>query len=212
MRMLIRRLAANDPASGRVVQSAGLLPWPVLSLPFSLRQKSRLRSELPDGTPVAILLERGLLLRHGDVLEAEDGFRVQIHAAFEPVSEVRAHQIQDLLRAAYHLGNRHVELQVGPDVLRYLRDHVLDDMVRGLGLQVESRLERFEPEAGAYAGTGHAHHHPHAHEHPHAHVHSHAHIHPHRHPPVHGHSYTHVHPHEEGSFRTLPSPPAEPEK
>jgi len=140
-----------------------------LSLPFETRQKSRFRAQFEDGTPVGVVLDRGLILRHGDVLKSDDGVRVRIEAAPEPVSQVRGNDPLLLARACYHLGNRHVPLQIEADGLRYLHDHVLDDMVRGLGLDVEFTHAPFEPEAGAYAGGGHGHGHHHGHHHDHAH-------------------------------------------
>ncbi|TVP85183.1 MAG: urease accessory protein UreE [Thioalkalivibrio sp.] len=139
-----------------------------LSLPFETRQRSRFRAVLDDGTEVAVMLQRGQILRHGEYLCGPGAPVVRVAAAPEPVSEVRSTDPLLLMRASYHLGNRHVPLELAPGSLRYLHDHVLDDMVRGLGLTVtESRLP-FEPEAGAYAGGGHAHangHHHHHHAH-----------------------------------------------
>ncbi|WP_422126543.1 urease accessory protein UreE [Thioalkalivibrio sulfidiphilus] len=136
-----------------------------LSLPFETRQKSRFRAQLGNGTAVGVVLDRGLILRHGDLLEDDDGVRVRIEASPEAVSQVRASDPLLLARACYHLGNRHVPLQIDTDGLRYLHDHVLDDMVRGLGLTVEFTQAPFEPEAGAYAGGGHGHGHHHDHAH-----------------------------------------------
>ncbi|AOV15989.1 urease accessory protein UreE [Acidihalobacter aeolianus] len=137
-----------------------------LTLPFELRQRSRLRAHLDDGGEVGLFLPRGGVLRHGDRLRAADGRVVEVRAAPETVSTARAASRLDLLRAAYHLGNRHVPLQVAEDWLRYAHDHVLDDMVRGLGLEVAVEQAPFEPEAGAYGGGhGHGHQHGHPHEH-----------------------------------------------
>ncbi|OBS09247.1 urease accessory protein UreE [Acidihalobacter prosperus] len=141
---------------------AGATPDASLTLPFELRQRSRLRTRLDDGGEVGLFLPRGRVLRHGDRLRADDGRIVEVRAATETVSTVRAEQPLDLLRAAYHLGNRHVALQVAEDWLRYAHDHVLDDMVRGLGLTVSVEQAPFEPEAGAYGGE-HAHGHAHGH-------------------------------------------------
>ena len=138
-----------------------------LSLPFETRQKSRFRAVLDDGTEVAVMLERGQILRHGEHLLGPDGLLVRVEAAPEPVSEARSSDALLRMRASYHLGNRHVPLELAADVLRYLHDHVLDDMVRGLGLTVTFAQLPFEPEAGAYAGGGHAHGHGHGHSHGH---------------------------------------------
>lgn len=130
-----------------------------LTLPFEARQKSRLRTRLDSGEEAALYLERGHILRHGDRLQTAEGFLVEILAAPESVSTVRSDDPLQLARACYHLGNRHVALQIGPGWARYLHDHVLDDMVRGLGLEVIHEHAPFEPEAGAYQGGHHHHHH-----------------------------------------------------
>lgn len=123
-----------------------------LVLPFQLRTKSRLRTALPSGEEVALILERGSILRHGDLLVAEDGRIVRVQAAPETVSTVQSADLRALARVSYHLGNRHVALEIGERWVRYLHDHVLDDMVRGLGLSVIVHDAPFEPEAGAYGG------------------------------------------------------------
>ncbi|MFT5448346.1 MAG: urease accessory protein [Gammaproteobacteria bacterium] len=131
-----------------------------LTLDFESRQRSRLRTRLDDGREAAILLERGQVLRGGERLRASTGEVVLITAANELLSEVRSDDARELVRAAYHLGNRHVAVEVGASCLRYAHDHVLDDMLRGLGLAVSTINAGFEPEAGAYAGA-HTHSHPH---------------------------------------------------
>ncbi|WP_020167137.1 MULTISPECIES: urease accessory protein UreE [Methylotenera] len=128
-----------------------------LILPFDLRQKSRLRVTLKSGIEAALMLDRGTILRGGDLLKAENGKVVQIVAAEQPVTDVRAETQQALMCAAYHLGNRHVPLQVGDDWLRLEQDHVLKEMLIGLGMTTTDRHAPFEPEAGAYGG-GHQHH------------------------------------------------------
>jgi len=140
----------------------------VLNLPFELRQKSRLKVALNNGTEVGLMLPRGHLLRGGDCLRAEDGSIIRIEAADETVSTVRHSDPLMIARASYHLGNRHVPLQIGTGWLRYQHDHVLDDMVRGLGLEVSCEAAPFEPEAGAYGG-GHGHSHEHGEQHDHVH-------------------------------------------
>lgn len=137
-----RRLAAPQAGDAELV------------LPFELRQKSRFRAQLTTGEEVGVVLERGAVLRGGDCLEAEDGRVIAVVAAPEKVTTVRGQDPWQLARAAYHLGNRHVSLQLGPGWLRYPHDHVLDDMVRGLGLDVALETAPFEPEAGAYGHSG----------------------------------------------------------
>ena len=129
-----------------------------LALPFDRRQKSRLRATLASGDEAALMLERGTILRGGDCLRAEDGRIVQVLAAAQTVMDVTATTPQALMRAAYHLGNRHVPLQVGDGWLRLERDHVLKDMLLGLDVGISELEAPFEPEAGAYGG-GHRHHH-----------------------------------------------------
>lgn len=129
-----------------------------LTLSFDERQKSRLRTRLDDGTEAGLILERGRVLRDGDCLLAENGQVIQVRAALEQVSTVTCADATGLARAAYHLGNRHVALQIGTGWLRYRQDHVLDAMVCALGLQVQHEQAPFEPEVGAYHA---AHHHPH---------------------------------------------------
>jgi urease accessory protein len=126
-----------------------------LTLPLESRIKSRLRVTLDDGREAGLFLPRGCSLRDGDCLLAEDGSAVRVRAALETVSEVRCDDPLQLARACYHLGNRHVALQIEPGLLRYQHDPVLDDMVRRLGLAVSVERAPFEPEPGAYGGHGH---------------------------------------------------------
>ncbi len=125
-----------------------------VTLPFELRQRSRLRARLDRGEEVAIVLPRGTVLRDGDRLPGEDGRVIEVCAARETVSTVKARDAVLLARACYHLGNRHVRLEIGEGWIRYLHDHVLDHMVEEMGLAVTIESAPFEPEAGAYA---HAH-------------------------------------------------------
>jgi urease accessory protein len=128
-----------------------------VTLPYALRQKSRQRVTLDGGREAAIVLAPGTQVDDGDRLASADGFSVRVCAALEAVSNARTDDALRLARACYHLGNRHVALQVGSGWVRYLPDHVLDDMVRGLGLTVTEESARFEPERGAYAARPHAH-------------------------------------------------------
>lgn len=127
------------------------------------RQKSRGLLRLSDGTEAALILERGYSLRHGDRLLADDGVIIAVEAAKEELSIVTASNPLSLMRAAYHLGNRHIPVQIEALRLAYLHDHVLDDMVRELGFQVSFAHERFEPESGAYGRSEHGHGHAHLH-------------------------------------------------
>lgn len=134
-----------------------------LSLPIDQRIKSRLKVTLDDGRDAGLFLQRGLILRGGDLLQADDGTIIEVLAAEEKVSTVNCADAHALARASYHLGNRHVPLQITPTWIRYQHDHVLDDMVKGLGLEVTVEIAPFEPEAGAYQKSGHGHSHSHSH-------------------------------------------------
>lgn len=123
-----------------------------LTLDFESRRRSRLRTRLDDGTEALLNLPRGTVLRNGDKLLATDGRVVEVIAAAQSVATVRTADPRLLARAAYHLGNRHVPVQIGEGWLSYACDHVLDEMVRGLGLAVVAETAPFEPEAGAYHG------------------------------------------------------------
>ena len=136
-----------------------------LTLPFELRQKSRLKATLDNGDEVGLMLPRGTILRGGDHLKAEDGSVIRIKAAEETVSTATINDPKLFARACYHLGNRHVPLQIGDNWLRYLHDHVLDDLLAGLGITVSCEQASFEPESGAYGG--HSHHSSHDHHHSH---------------------------------------------
>lgn len=128
-----------------------------LVLPFDLRQKSRLRVTLLSGQEAALMLDRGTILRGGDLLQAENGCVIEVVAANQAVTDVTAKSPQALMCAAYHLGNRHVPLQVGDGWLRLEQDHVLNEMLLGLAMTIIDKSAPFEPEAGAYGG-GHKHH------------------------------------------------------
>ncbi len=153
---------------GRITAAAKMSrpdPTRTLSLTYAQRSRSRLRAQLDDGREVGILLPRGETLRDGDLLTDERGELVRIQAAEEAVSCTSTDDPLLLARAAYHLGNRHVALQIGVGRLCWLHDHVLDAMVRGLGLSVSAERIPFEPEAGAYGGAAMAQGHGHAHGH-----------------------------------------------
>jgi urease accessory protein len=125
-------------------------------LDFQSRSKSRLLLRLEDGEQAALVVERGRLLRGGERLTLEDGRPVLIVAAEEPLLEAVSEDRRLIARAAYHLGNRHVAVELLDNGVRFLADHVLGEMVKGLGLTVTSLVAPFEPEGGAY-GHSHAH-------------------------------------------------------
>ena len=126
-----------------------------LVLPFEMRQKSRLRTRSETGEEVGLFLPRGGLLRGGDYLEADDGRVVRVTAKYEKVLHIGCPDGMHLARVAYHLGNRHVPLQVGEGWLRIANDYVLRQMVEGLGAVAVAMDAPFEPEAGAYGGHQH---------------------------------------------------------
>lgn len=125
-----------------------------VELPYLHRGKARQLARLNTGEEIGIRIARGLVMRGGDRLLTDAGRSVRVKAAAEDVSTVTAADAQHLARVAYHLGNRHVWLQIGDGWVRYLADHVLDEMVRGLGGEVRRECATFEPENGAY---GHSH-------------------------------------------------------
>ncbi|MEZ8631734.1 urease accessory protein UreE [Vibrio lentus] len=130
-----------------------------LSLPIDSRIKSRLKVMLDDGRNAGLFLPRGHILRGGEQLSSECGLVVEVKAAPETVSTVYCEDLLLLTRVAYHLGNRHVPLQVEAGWVRYQHDHVLDEMVEGLGATVTTEKQPFEPEGGAYGGRSGGHHH-----------------------------------------------------
>ena len=147
-----------------------------VALDWDVRQKSRFDATDSQDRALGVFLPRGNVVRGGDVLVAEDGSLIVAHAAPQPVLVV-THCTEhgtpfELLRAAYHLGNRHVPLELKPDHLKLEPDHVLADMLRHMHLVVNEQQAAFEPEAGAYgAHAGHGHEHGHEHDHGAAHVH-----------------------------------------
>ncbi|WP_413113300.1 urease accessory protein UreE [Thaumasiovibrio sp. DFM-14] len=130
-----------------------------LSLPIDSRIKSRLKVTLDDGREAGLFLPRGHILRGGEQLKSECGITIEIKAAPETVSTVYCDDVLLLTRVAYHLGNRHVPLQVEMGWVRYQHDHVLDEMVEGLGAVVTTEQASFEPEGGAYGGRSAGGHH-----------------------------------------------------
>ena len=178
-----------------------------VELDWDTRQKSRFDATDSQARHVGVFLPRGTAVRGGDVLVAEDGSLIRVTAAPQAVLVVRACTRHgspfDLLRAAYHLGNRHVQLELQPDQLQLEPDHVLADMLRQMHLIVTEAQAPFEPEAGAYANGGHAHAHGAAPAHEHAHGDAHAHGH------AHGHSHDHGHDHDHGhEAAAAPAAPA----
>lgn len=125
-----------------------------LALTADDRTRSRYRYDSIEGQPVYLQLPRGTILRDGDLLQSEDGLVVRVIAKPEPVLTVRAETVLHLLQAAYHLGNRHVPLEITPTYLRLSPDPVLRNLLEHRGLQLTEEVQPFQPETGAY---GHNH-------------------------------------------------------
>ena len=187
-------------------QGAGLAPVllkraATVELDWDVRQKSRFEASDSLGRQLGIFLPRGTLVRGGDVLVAEDGSMVRVLAAPQAVLRITACSSHgspfDLTRAAYHLGNRHVPIELKPDHLKIEPDHVLAEMLRSMHLIVNEVSEPFEPEGGAYSAGGHGH----AHEGGHAHAHAPAAA---PTPHVHGPGCTHDHDHDHGHEHAQP--------
>lgn len=145
-------------------------PHTTLTLGKDQREKSRIKVTLDDDREAGLFFPKGTSFQDGDWLISTDGETlVVIKAAPETVSTVQCDDPLLLAKACYHLGNRHVPLQIDTTFLRYQHDHVLDEMVQGLGLQVTTEQAPFEPESGAYSGGSGGHHsHSHGtHEHDH---------------------------------------------
>ena len=140
-----------------------------ITLDWDVRQKSRFESNDSAGRQVGVFLSRGQVVRGGDVLVGEDGSLLKVQAAPQAVLRIThctAHGTPfDLTRAAYHLGNRHVPIELQADHLKIEPDHVLADMLRAMHLIVHEVNESFEPENGAYGEHGGGHQHGHAHDH-----------------------------------------------
>ena len=148
----------SDPIPANAFADRDAVVTDVLELPFDLRERSRLLATLLSGQEIGIDLPVGTILHHGSKLQLADGRVVAIEACDEELLEVRAASAAELARIAYHIGNRHVPIQVGDGWLRILPDHVLKAMVEGLGGDAEPVSGRFQPESGAY-GHSHVHHH-----------------------------------------------------
>ena len=129
-----------------------------LKLPFEVRNKSRFSEILSDGREAHFFLPRGNVLASDDILIADDGSMIRISAADQEVITIASTDAHQLMRAAYHLGNRHIPVQVGLGFLRIEPDSVLEGMIHQLGLESKYEFAPFEPETGAYGG-GHRHSH-----------------------------------------------------
>jgi len=143
--LLIEPRAANDAIATE---------W--LALPFDSRCKSRLRATMESDEEAALLLPRGKFLRGGDGLLGSDGRVVEVVSAAEKLMEARSDDRLALARAAYHLGNRYVAVELRKTCIRFGADHVLGYMARGLSLPINDISSPFEPESSAYGAHSHA--------------------------------------------------------
>ncbi len=150
-------------AQGQGLAAALIKRATTVELDWDVRQKSRFDATDSAGRQLGVFLPRGTLVRGGDVLLAEDGSLVRVIAAAQAVLRITAcaehGSAFDLTRAAYHLGNRHVPIELQSDHLKIEPDHVLADMLRAMHLTVAEETAPFEPEGGAYASAGHGHEH-----------------------------------------------------
>jgi urease accessory protein len=177
-------------------------PADTVVLGFDDRHRRRLAMAGTRGLEFLLDLETAIALRGGDALMLEDGRLIEVVAAPEPLAEIRCKDAHHLVRVAWHLGNRHLPTQITARGLRIRRDHVIEDMVRGLGARVIEIEAPFDPEGGAYA-DGHApaashgldHGSSHGHDHGHSHGHDDAHRHDHHHGEHCGHDHAHHHGH-----------------
>lgn len=156
-------------------------PDDVVRLDFDQRNRRRMVFTTEAGRSILLDMSRAVHLRDGDRLRLEDGSSVRVDAISEALLEIHAHSSAELVRIAWHLGNRHLPAQLVPGenggsiLIRH--DHVIAGMVTGLGGQSHHVIAPFDPEGGAYSGGGHAHEHSHGHSHDHAHHHGHDHAH-----------------------------------
>ena len=186
-------------SGGQGLAKALIKRAPTVSLDWDVRQKSRFQVEDSSGRVLSVFLQRGHVVRGGDVLVADDGSLVRIEAAPQALLRITTcpqHGTPfDLIRAAYHLGNRHVPIELKPDHLQIEPDAVLADMLRSMHLIVNKVDAAFEPEGGAYGahhgGSGHSH--DDGHDRAHAPASQHAHQHGHEHTHVHGPNCKHDH-------------------
>ncbi len=218
MRKIDKRIGSDIKLARALVARAA-----TLTLPYEARCKSRLAAHLDDGEAVALLMPRGTVLAEGDVLVAEDGALIRVVAAPESLMRVTASSAAELMRAAYHLGNRHTPVELGDGYLQLEVDTVLRDMLQGIGMRVEVVDAPFHPEAGAYGGGhkhGHdetfaedyalaqkvyaEHDHGHAKGHDHGHGHEHGHQHEHEHAKAHKHGHESEHKHDENCQHNHP--------
>jgi urease accessory protein len=192
------------PRAGRLLRAADLEPEGSRPLPFDRvvlahdeRHLRRRVLALAHGDRILVDLADPVSLDHGDVLVLDDGRRAEIVAADEEVYDIRPKDPVHLSELAWHIGNRHLAAQIEADRILILRDHVIRDMLEGLGAKVSEVSEPFQPVRGAYSGHGHDHGYAHDHGHEHSHDHGHS----------HGHGNDHAHGNGPDRFGRLPGDP-----
>lgn len=168
--------------------------YDTLTLPYELRIRGRLKAVTDNNRDVGLFLDRGPVLRDGDLLKANSGEIIQVRAADEAVTTAYIENGLPLGRLCYHLGNRHVTLALGMDEdgrywVRFPPDYVLEELAELLGATLTHHEAPFDPESGAYSQAGREHSHDHSHGHDHSHSHSHSHDHSNNHNHAHGHSH-----------------------
>ena len=139
--------------------------WPkekaagTLTLDFDTRHRRRICLTADQGEDVLLDLPKAIAMADGDGLQLDDGRWLEVQAAMEPIVEVRHKNSHQLVRLAWHLGNRHLPTEIRDDVLRIRPDHVIEDMLGGFGADLVKVQVPFQPEGGAYGGNGHHHNH-----------------------------------------------------
>jgi urease accessory protein len=157
-------------------QRAGAPVSDGITLDREARHRRRVTLTSDGGVTFLLDLAEATYLAHGDALALEDGRLIEVRAAAEDLLEIHAHDAFQLARIAWHIGNRHTPCEIAGGAIYIQPDHVLADMIAGLGGHVHCVQRPFEPEGGAYGGKGPllaSHHHGHTHDHPHEHGHSH---------------------------------------
>jgi len=162
MRRAIEHFAAGNWPEEQAADS--------LTLMFDDRHRRRIRLASDAGQPILLDLPKAVAMADGDGLYCDDGRWLAVRAATENLVEIQCGDARTLARVAWHLGNRHLPTQLHGTTIRIRPDHVIEDMVRGLGAQIRFIAAPFQPEGGAYESEGaHLHHHHHDHGHSHAH-------------------------------------------
>ena len=197
-------MTSSQLRASHVIRGAALgqrVAFDSVTLDREARYRRRIAMTTDLGKGFLLDLPEATYLAHGDALELSDGALVEVRAAPEDLLEVHAHDAAALARIAWHIGNRHTAAEITPDAIYIKPDHVLAEMVEGLGAHVHRVRRPFEPEGGAYGSkgplqAGHHHHVGHSHTHGHDRAHDHGHHHDRGHHHHHGHEHEHSHGHQ----------------